>query len=373
MEIQPDADDFKRCVEECYCDFEHSKFQDVLTNYYRTLASRAVGIFEELYDDAKDVPKLSKRVEHLLTALCTAKGIVQSKTLFEMCKCALPVIDIRFFKFGKIDDAEKIIGDSIKEYVNQFKGAIEDLIKVYDNYENMKAYHPQNAKFVRKLVEIVEKFRDVLQENKRKDNVLSFEDLQRYAMQLLSHDEYGLGGEYIAVFVDEYQDVNPTQEAIIQKLIKDECFIVGDVKQSIYGFRLADPTIFLSRQAKYKSLDGDGTNIDFNRNFRSAYSILKFVNDVFDCAMTKTSADVDYKNEARFELCDVASVNLEGVSAEGNVSVHLFVKPKSTTSEVCGLYDITAVRGGRRRAKCEERRNVYRKRNQIARRQSGGD
>lgn len=342
MEIQPDADDFKQCVEECYCDFEHSKFQDVLTNYYRTVASRAVGIFEELYNDAKDVPKLSKRVEHLLTALFTAKGILQSKTLFEMCKCALPVNGIKFSNPGKVYDAERIMGESIKEYVNQFKSAIEDLIKVYDNYENMKAYHPQNAKFVRKLVEIVEKFSDVLQKNKRKDNVLSFEDLQRYAMQLLSHDEYGLGGEYIAVFVDEYQDVNPTQEAIIQKLIKDECFIVGDVKQSIYGFRLADPTIFLSRQAKYKSLDGDGTNIDFNRNFRSAYSILKFVNDVFDCAMTKTSADVDYKNEARFELCDVAPVNLEGVSAEGSVSVHLFVKPKSMSGTVGGLYDITA-------------------------------
>lgn len=169
---------------------------------------------------------------------------------------------------------------------------------------------------------------------------MSFEDLQHKALELLSHDEYELSGDFDAVFVDEYQDVNPTQEAIIRKLVKGECFMVGDVKQSIYGFRLADPAIFISRQNAYEESVKEGTNVYFNRNFRSAYGILDFVNGVFDSAMTKTSADVDYKKDARFELKDVAPVKLEGVSPEGYVQVHLFVKQKSESVPSFGLYDI---------------------------------
>lgn len=173
---------------------------------------------------------------------------------------------------------------------------------------------------------------------------MSFEDLQHKALELLSHDEYELSGDFDAVFVDEYQDVNPTQEAIIRKLVKGECFMVGDVKQSIYGFRLADPAIFISRQNAYEESVKEGTNVYFNRNFRSAYGILDFVNGVFDSAMTKASADVDYKKDARFELKDVAPVKLEGVSPEGYVQVHLFVKQKSESVPSFGLYDIEKTR-----------------------------
>ena len=141
-----------------------------------------------------------------------------------------------------------------------------------------------------------------------------------------------LGDAYDAVYVDEYQDVNPTQEAIIEHLVRGECFMVGDVKQSIYGFRLADPAIFLSRQFKYEH--GDGTAIPFNKNFRSSRAILSFVNGVFNAVMTKSSAQVDYRNDGAFDLKDISDGD--------GVQIHLFTDKKAESKVAKGLYDIAS-------------------------------
>ncbi|MDE6060888.1 MAG: UvrD-helicase domain-containing protein, partial [Clostridia bacterium] len=217
-----------------------------------------------------------------------------------------------------------------KAYFDEVFGVVQemyDLKKIFDDSDNKFA---QNALYVYKLLEITSRFDKELARLKRENNVLSFEDLQHLTVGLLK-DYSSLGSVYDAVFVDEYQDVNPTQEFIIQRLIKGECFMVGDVKQSIYGFRLADPKIFLARQERYKR--GGGTAIDFNRNFRSARKILAFVNGVFNAVMTEKTADVDYKNTAAFEL--------DGMPDGGRVEVHLFTDKRSERIDAKGLYDIT--------------------------------
>lgn len=162
------------------------------------------------------------------------------------------------------------------------------------------------------LIELVKKFNSLYAEQKRRSNCLDFGDLEHYALRLLA--EFGDDGgvepsqtalqirdNYKYVFVDEYQDVNPVQRTIIDLVSKgDNIFVVGDVKQSIYAFRGADPGIFVEKIQSAERGDGEraGLKVDLQHNFRSRERILDFVNSVFRRTMTASFADIDYDERA---------------------------------------------------------------------------
>jgi len=132
--------------------------------------------------------------------------------------------------------------------------------------------------------------------------VLDFNDLESYALKVLEDKETldAIKNKYKYIFVDEYQDINSCQEKIISLISSDNNrFMVGDIKQSIYGFRLCDPEIFLGKYNSYKNGEKNSVGISLNKNFRSHANILEFVNIVFDDTMTKSFGGVDYKSEAR--------------------------------------------------------------------------
>ena len=164
------------------------------------------------------------------------------------------------------------------------------------------------------LIELVQKFTRLYAERKRALSGLDFADLERFALQLLTENSadgrlrptetaLALRKRYKYIFVDEYQDINPVQQAILDALGSgDNVFVVGDVKQSIYAWRGAEPTIFLEHLAP-ASVDpkdiAHGFRVDLNYNFRSAKGILDFVNKVFGRIMTAAVANIDYDEAAR--------------------------------------------------------------------------
>jgi len=165
------------------------------------------------------------------------------------------------------------------------------------------------------LIELVQKFMRLYAERKRTLSGLDFADLERFALQLLTIEGSGdktlqpsetallLRKRYKHIFVDEYQDINPVQQAILDALGSgNNVFVVGDVKQSIYAWRGAEPTIFLEHLAP-ASVDpkeiSHGFRVDLNYNFRSAKGILDFVNKVFGRIMTSAVAHIDYDDAAR--------------------------------------------------------------------------
>jgi ATP-dependent helicase/nuclease subunit A len=169
----------------------------------------------------------------------------------------------------------------------------------------------------RVLVELVKKFDQLYSQAKKGVNCLDFADLEHYALKLLadenSQDEKLLPSEsalalrrrYKYIFVDEYQDINAVQQAILDMLSNGgNVFVVGDVKQSIYAWRGAEPEIFLERLKPVSPGRADafgGFRVDLNANFRSAKGILDFVNKVFGRIMTASFAKVDYDESARLK------------------------------------------------------------------------
>lgn len=161
------------------------------------------------------------------------------------------------------------------------------------------------------LVTLVQKFSDEYDRLKKKRGILDFSDLEHKTLDLLlGKQRTGItsvanevGERFREVMVDEYQDSNGIQDAIFGALTekRQNCFMVGDVKQSIYQFRLADPDIFTQKYIAYGSADtaqmGDGRKVLLSHNFRSSAGILSGVNDVFRRCMSPDVGGIVYGEE----------------------------------------------------------------------------
>lgn len=145
---------------------------------------------------------------------------------------------------------------------------------------------------------------------KLEERVLEYSDLEHLALRLLC-DENGrktaaartVSRGFDAVLVDEYQDTNELQAQLYQCLANDDAsnlFFVGDVKQSIYRFRLASPEIFIGRRGSFSPYTPGGPHpaaITLGHNFRSAGNVIDQINDLFSCVMSRAVGDVDYGAE----------------------------------------------------------------------------
>ena len=129
----------------------------------------------------------------------------------------------------------------------------------------------------------MEEVADAYSALKRKDNKMDFADLEYYAVKLLQNDEIAdeISRKYDYVCVDEYQDVNSVQEYILNRVSNGKnLFMVGDVKQSIYQFRMTDPDIFLKKYKSYREDSRLGSPHSLNKNYRSGREVIDFVNAV---------------------------------------------------------------------------------------------
>ena len=158
----------------------------------------------------------------------------------------------------------------------------------------------QSADGARGLTKLVEQFDRDYRAAKRSRRILDFSDLEHSTLDLLlgkartspTAAAAEIGGRYREILVDEYQDSNGVQDAVFSVLSREKqnCFLVGDVKQSIYQFRLADPGIFLEKYETYAPAEGaqpgQGRKVLLSHNFRSGAEVIEAVNHVFSACMT---------------------------------------------------------------------------------------
>ncbi|MFR6087275.1 MAG: 3'-5' exonuclease [Oscillospiraceae bacterium] len=160
------------------------------------------------------------------------------------------------------------------------------------------------------LVQLTEDFTAAYQAEKVRRNCMDFSDQEHYAIRLLQGDDGAptplgrqLPGRYREIMVDEYQDTNEVQNCIFRAISRDgqNLFTVGDVKQSIYRFRLADPTIFLEKYLAYRlaeeAEEGQPRKVLLSQNFRSRRQVLSAANFVFGSIMSRQMGEMDYGPE----------------------------------------------------------------------------
>ncbi len=193
------------------------------------------------------------------------------------------------------------------------------------------------------LTKVILDFDMAYKERKRQEGLIDFSDMEHMALALLTEEVVIEDGKRVripspvseelrhtfkAVMVDEYQDTNGVQEAIVNMVAnKDNRFYVGDVKQSIYSFRAADPTLFQEKYESFsKDLEAEERRIDLAKNFRSHENILEATNYIFSQIMSKDAAELDYgPAEALYAGKQIENPPEEWVG--GPVELHLLTVP----------------------------------------------
>lgn len=212
-------------------------------------------------------------------------------------------------KFSRAKGGDAILKKRISDLRDKAKKELEKLCRTFDrSEEECRADVRRSAPLIDTLFDAVRKFSARYSEKKQARRLLDFSDLEHLALALLIREENGvlrrtaladeLSNRFEEILVDEYQDTNETQEALFSALSKEESnlFFVGDVKQSIYGFRQACPQLFLLRRDRCAPYDGVHypAAVFLDRNFRSRREVTDGVNFLFRQLMTKEAGGIDY-------------------------------------------------------------------------------
>ena len=191
------------------------------------------------------------------------------------------------------------------------KGLDRKLRCFADDSEQVLGDLERSCAGARGLVELVRQFGREYGRIKRSRRCVDFSDLEHKMLDLLLGTRRSgptaaareIGQRFREIMVDEYQDSNGVQDAIFMALADSNCFMVGDVKQSIYQFRLADPGIFLEKYKSYVSAEeaqpGEGRKVLLSANFRSGGEVISAVNDVFEAGMSPAVGGLVYGEEEK--------------------------------------------------------------------------
>lgn len=191
------------------------------------------------------------------------------------------------------------------------------------------------------LLSLSVKFRKAYEKAKREQAIADFSDVEHMALAILTQKQEDgsfapsdvaekLSQEYAEIMVDEYQDSNYLQEAILSSVARNNMFMVGDMKQSIYRFRMARPELFVGKYKEFASFSGNDqeeqrVKIELDRNFRSSENVLESINYIFYHIMKERIGGVEYDKKAALKAgasFPAPQLNKEGELAEEYVYDH---------------------------------------------------
>ena len=215
--------------------------------------------------------------------------------------CILVFIDHDKFGGGKFVDDRLIIKDQIKNLRDNYKKKFETLRDKYFLADENKMISDLRELHepIKELIRVTKAFAKKFSEAKRERGIIDFNDMEHFALKI-----FDAAPEVVAdyrkkfkfIMVDEYQDTNGVQEEIVQRISRgDNLFFVGDVKQSIYRFRLVDSANFKDKMNSYSC-------INLSKNFRSREQIIAAVNEVFKRLMNKRATEIDYDAAAQLQF-----------------------------------------------------------------------
>jgi len=226
-------------------------------------------------------------------------------------------------------DEHKI--EDVKQIREEYKKIIDSIRKLIPNKTMDEFTEAINYMYpaMKALYTLVYDLMIVFKDKKSDKAIVDFNDVEHYALEALSNEDISevYKNRFKFIFVDEYQDSNQLQETLLSKIKRDNnIFMVGDSKQSIYKFRLADVDLFNSKMETYKvdctSIDDINQRIDLNHNFRSRKEILNATNYIFEKIMSKRLGELNYDNSVflnvgmEFESTDEDVVELNIIESD---------------------------------------------------------
>ena len=231
------------------------------------------------------------------------------------CELSEALSDIKYDRLassrGFEGDPDKL--ELVKSLREQAKDVVKKLCKQYFfcSPEMMIEQLERTEPMLEEVVRLTKQFADEFAAAKRRKNLVDFHDVEHFALQILVDEETEKAKKtaeefrdtFEEIMIDEYQDSNEVQETLLRSISREErgennIFMVGDVKQSIYRFRLARPELFMKKYDSYSLEESTTQRIDLHKNFRSREEVLTCTNDIFYKIMARSLGNVEYDAEA---------------------------------------------------------------------------
>ena len=235
--------------------------------------------------------------------------------LTSFCELSGALSDIKYDRLassrGFEGDPDKL--ELVKSLREQAKDVVKKLCKQYFfcSPEMMIGQLERTEPMLEEVVRLTKQFAEEFAAAKRRKNLVDFHDVEHFALQILVDEETEKAKKtaeefrdtFEEIMIDEYQDSNEVQETLLRSISREErgennIFMVGDVKQSIYRFRLARPELFMKKYDSYSLEESTTQRIDLHKNFRSREEVLTCTNDIFYKIMARSLGNVEYDAEA---------------------------------------------------------------------------
>ena len=275
-------------------------FYQLLTTYKSQL-NHILELFIERANACLQVfvcENLTKGCEFTSTLIADMQAIINNKDIYS-------IKSLQDYKLGL--NFERKLSETAKENKEIIANIRQQFIKTLKRFNNYLSTNEkedfdkmQECKIhTQDFVKVIKRFSEIYWQEKREENALDFNDLEHFALQILGNNQIAkeVAGKYKYIFIDEYQDTNGVQEEIISKISNQNVFMVGDVKQSIYGFRGCRSEFFTNKDA-LMSKNGEKV-VRLNHNFRSADAVINCVNQIFNYCMTDAIYGENYKEKSK--------------------------------------------------------------------------
>lgn len=319
----PDASGWlNSCVEAYRADsaeeLEKSEYMMIIKENVRRYLSDCVELLRQGLEVCAEADGPGAYEETLRLDMQMIEGFLEIQTYGEMNRTMGHVKWTRLATNRDKNVAEEKVSH-VKAIREEVKTLVKDMSSQYF-YQDMEGVladirlcRPQ----VNVLVGLVKEFARRFEEKKREKEIIDFSDMEQYALRILTEREEGMfvpsatakeyQQQFQEIMIDEYQDSNLIQETILTNIStvsegKYNIFMVGDVKQSIYRFRLSRPELFMEKLDTYSTTDSETQRIDLHKNFRSRQEVLDSANYIFRQIMTRELGGVAYDEKAALHV-----------------------------------------------------------------------
>ncbi len=280
---------------------------------------------DNLYHYTDDA--FQSKMEEVIRPLLNSKDYLDIKRL---CVIKLPVL-------RGADEVTKKIKEEVKSLIDE----IGDLTK-YNSLDEIKESLHLTKDYVAIIITIIKELGKRLDYFKRENNAYDFIDIAKMAINILKNNDTvreEMKYKYKEILIDEYQDTNDIQDIFISLIENNNVYMVGDIKQSIYRFRNANPMLFKSKYEAYQNNDG-GLKIDLNKNFRSRSEVLNNINMMFNLFMDNFIGGADYieSHQMVFGLTPYDEVNKENYNMD--ILNYTYDKDSKFTKEEIEIFTV---------------------------------
>ena len=291
------------------------------SEFIKGIVMNSIRILCDLKDKLIDIYEIAQSTDGLEKyAALIADDLVQFENLdelnsFDDLQKFVSSISMKSAPGGK-SKADTKTRDYVKNRRNSVKEEIGKLKEAYFNKSSQEIFEQisNQKEAVDELVRLAISYFDLMQDKKQKMHIADFSDIEHFALKILVDEEtkeltstaVEFREQFEEIMIDEYQDSNQVQEDIMRAISRENIghnniFMVGDVKQSIYRFRMARPELFMEKYDSYKLYtQGDDSNqrIDLHKNFRSRNTVLNYANDIFYKIMQTDLGKVAYDDKS---------------------------------------------------------------------------